>query len=86
MKHFADWILSSRDNRQILMTTHNPAVLDGLPLQDDRIRLFTVDRDNRGKTIVKRVALNPELLDMGSKGWTLSRLWMNKLIGGMPNV
>jgi energy-coupling factor transporter ATP-binding protein EcfA2 len=86
MKHFADWILDSKDNRQILITTHNPAVLDGLPLQDDRVRLFTVDRDNQGKTIVKRVVLDPKLLDMASKGWTLSRLWMNKLIGGMPNV
>jgi energy-coupling factor transporter ATP-binding protein EcfA2 len=86
MKHFAEWILSSRDKRQILMTSHNPAVLDGLPLQDDRVRLFTVDRDNLGKTIVERVVVNEKLLDMASKGWTLSRLWMNKLIGGMPNV
>ncbi len=83
---FADWIIDNHDNRQVLMTTQNPAVLDGLPLQDDRVRLFTVDRDNRGRTIVKRVALSPRLLDMASQGWTLSRLWMNKLIGGMPSV
>jgi energy-coupling factor transporter ATP-binding protein EcfA2 len=85
MKHFADWISSSKD-RQVLMTSHNPAVLDGLPLKDDRVRLFTVDRDNLGKTIVKRVVVNEKLLEMASKGWTLSRLWMNKLIGGMPDV
>ena len=85
-KRFADWILSSKDQRQVLMTSHNPAVLDGLPLQDDRVRLFTVDRDNRGKTIIERVVVNKKLLDMADKGWTLSRLWMNKLIGGMPNV
>jgi hypothetical protein len=86
MKHFAGWVLSSEDQRQILMTSHNPAVLDGLPLQDERVRLFTVDRDNDGKTIVKRVVVDAKLLDMAAKGWTLSRLWMNKLIGGMPNV
>jgi energy-coupling factor transporter ATP-binding protein EcfA2 len=86
MKHFAEWILSSSDKRQILMTSHNPAVLDGLPLQDDRVRLFTVDRDNLGKTIIERVVVSEKLLNMASKGWTLSRLWMNKLIGGMPNV
>jgi predicted ATPase len=86
MKHFAGWVLSSKDQRQILMTSHNPAVLDGLPLQDDRVRLFTVDRDNRGKTVVKRVVIDEKLLDMAAKGWTLSRLWMNKIIGGMPNV
>lgn len=86
MKHFADWVLSNSDQRQILMTSHNPAVLDGLPLQDDRVRLFTVDRDNKGKTIIKRVVIDQKLLDMSAQGWTLSRLWMNKLIGGMPNV
>lgn len=86
MKHFSDWVLSSQDQRQILMTSHNPAVLDGLPLQDDRVRLFTVDRDNKGKTVIKRVIVNQKLLDMRAKGWTLSRLWMNKLIGGMPDV
>ena len=85
-KHFSEWILRSKNNRQILMTSHNPAVLDGLPLQDDRVRLFTVDRDNSGKTIVTRVVVTQKLLNMASRGWTLSRLWMNKLIGGMPNV
>jgi|HubBroStandDraft_1064217.scaffolds.fasta_scaffold01841_2 energy-coupling factor transporter ATP-binding protein EcfA2 len=85
-RRFADWVLSTKDQRQVLITSHNPAVLDGLPLQDDRVRLFTVDRDNRGKTIVERVIVNKKLLDMADKGWTLSRLWMNKLIGGMPNV
>ncbi len=86
MKHFAGWVLASRNQRQILMTSHNPAVLDGLPLQDDRVRLFTVDRDNQGKTIVQRVVVDERLLGMAAKGWTLSRLWMSKLLGGMPNV
>src|ERR1035437_2144050 len=85
-KRFADWILDSKDERQVLMTSHNPAVLDGLPLQDDRVRLFTVDCDSRGKTIVARVVVDKKLLDMAAKGWTLSRLWTNKLIGGMPDV
>jgi energy-coupling factor transporter ATP-binding protein EcfA2 len=85
-KSFADWILSGKDERQVLMTSHNPAVLDGLPLQDDRVRLFTVDRDNKGKTIVNRVDVTKKLLHMADKGWTLSRLWTNKLIGGMPDV
>jgi energy-coupling factor transporter ATP-binding protein EcfA2 len=85
-KRFAEWILASKDDRQVLMTSHNPAVLDGLPLQDERVRLFTVDRDNKGKTIVSRVVVTKKLLQMADKGWTLSRLWTNKLIGGMPDV
>jgi len=86
MRRFSEWVVSDDSERQILMTSHNPAVLDGLPLQDDRIRLFTVDRDNRGKTIITRVVVTPKLLEMAADGWTLSRMWTNKLIGGMPNV
>jgi energy-coupling factor transporter ATP-binding protein EcfA2 len=86
MKRFSEWIVNDKNRRQVLLTSHNPAVLDGLPLQDDRVRLFTVDRDNAGKTVVNRVMINQKLLDMAAKGWTLSRLWMNKIIGGMPNV
>lgn len=86
MKNLSEWILSSEVERQLLVTSHNPAVLDGLPLQDDRVRLFAVDRDNKGRTVIKRVVVNKKMLDMANNGWTLSRMWMNKLIGGMPNL
>jgi hypothetical protein len=68
------------------MTSHNPSVLDGLPLTDDRVRLFTVDRDNSGHTRVKRVIVDSKLQAMAAQGWTLSRLWANGLIGGVPEV
>ena len=86
MQKFSGWILQSKPFRQALITSHNPAVLDGLPLQDDRVRLFTVDRDNAGHTVVRRVSMTPKLLQMAGQGWTLSRLWMNGAIGGVPNV
>lgn len=84
--YFSQWLLASETKRQVLVTTHNPAVLDGLPLQDDRVRLFTVDRDSQGKTFVKRLVVDDKLLSYAEQGWTLSRLWTNKLIGGMPDV
>lgn len=80
------WLLDSDESRQVLLTVHNPTALDGLPLTDDRVRLFTVDRDNRGHTVVRRVKLSETLLAKASEGWTLSRLWVNGLIGGVPNV
>lgn len=86
IRNFADWIIESGDDRQVLMTSHNPAVLDGLPLQDDRIRLFVVDRDTKGKTKFRRVVVDSRMQAYADKGWTLSRMWMNKLIGGMPDV
>jgi energy-coupling factor transporter ATP-binding protein EcfA2 len=42
-------------DRQILVTTHNPLVLDALPLADDAIRLFAVDRNASGHTVVRRI-------------------------------
>jgi len=80
------WTLEAKQEKQLLITAHNPAVLDGLPLQDDRVRLFVVDRDDRGHTRVKRVQLGKDLLSRAEQGWTLSRLWMNGLIGGVPDV
>jgi energy-coupling factor transporter ATP-binding protein EcfA2 len=80
------WLIEGKPPRQVLMTTHNPLVLDGLALEDDRIRLFIVDRDNRGTTQVRRFVITDQNRDMAAKGWTLSRMWINGLIGGIPNV
>jgi len=80
------WLLDADQPRQVLMTTQNPLVLDGLPLQDDRVRLFTVDRDNRGTTCIKRFLITDEHKKMAAEGWTLSRMWVNGLIGGVPNA
>jgi energy-coupling factor transporter ATP-binding protein EcfA2 len=80
------WLLEANRERQVLMTTHNPLVLDGLPLQDDRVRLFIVDRDNSGATRVKRFIVTAEHRTKAAEGWTLSRMWVNGLIGGVPNV
>jgi len=84
-KHICEWNLTSPTPRQVLLTTHNPLALDGLPLKDDRVRLFTVSRSNKGKTIVERVVWNNQLQQMSQKGWTVSRLWTSGELGGMPN-
>jgi predicted ATPase len=80
------WLLEGDRARQVLMTTQNPLVLDGLPLQDERVRLFTVDRDNRGATNVRRFVITDKHRELAKEGWTLSRMWVNKLIGGVPNI
>jgi hypothetical protein len=68
--------------KQVFLTCHNPLVLDGLPLNDPRIRLFAVDRDDKGCTIVNRITVDTEALvkiDM-----PLSFLWTSERIGGVP--
>lgn len=86
MECLCNWILNAPKPRQVMLTTHNPLVLDGLPIQDDRVRLFTVDRNNTGRTIVTRLQLNDKLIAKAKEGWTLSRLWVMGHLGGVPNV
>ncbi len=45
----------------LLFTAHNPAVLDGLDLTDSEIRLFTVERNSEGHTVVRRIEISAEL-------------------------
>lgn len=85
-KHLCEWMLSAPQPRQILLTAHSPQVLDGLPLRDERVRLFTVSRTDAGRSSIRRVEVNEKLLAMANQGWTLSRLWVMGHLGGMPNV
>jgi hypothetical protein len=73
--------------KQLVLTTHNPLALDGLPLDNPDIRLFAVERSRRGHTVISRVNL-PSLEDLQRNGelWTVSRLWVMGHLGGVPNV
>lgn len=86
MQFLCSWTSHLNAGRQWLVTAHNPAVLDGLPLMDPDVRLFSVDRESRGETLVKRIDLEAALQKRPSAEWTLSRMWMNGLLGGVPNV
>lgn len=71
------------ENKTVFMTTHNPLVLDGLDLSDDNIRLFTTDRNKNGLVEIHRVQVSEELIKMNQP---LSRLWINGLLGGVPEL
>ena len=86
MEYLCEWYLDADEPRQILLTTHNPLVLDGLPLQDDRVRLFTVSRTNSGRTSIRRVNLDDRLRKKAGQGWSLSRLWVMGHLGSVPDV
>jgi predicted ATPase len=85
MKSLCRWVLDSPSPRQLLLTTHNPVVLDGLPLQDDRVRLFVTNRSRLGKTVINRLEVTEELLAKAKEGLPLSRLWLTGQLGGMPS-
>lgn len=81
----AGWLRHGGSGRQLLFTAHNPAVLDGLDLSDPETRLFAVERNSHGLTVVRRIGLSPELAAM-NKQYPLSRLWMMGHLGAVPNV
>ena len=72
-------LLAEKYDKQVIITTHNPFVLDGLNLNDDNQRLFVARRNIEGYTLLNRVKI-PEHLDI-----PLSEAWMKGYIGGLPN-
>lgn len=81
----AEWLRVADRDRQLLFTAHNPAVLDGLDLDDDDVRLFAVERNSQGHTTVRRVEVSPELRKLNAE-YPLSRLWAMGNLGAVPNV
>jgi len=74
--------LAQLHDKQALITTHNPAILDGLNLHDDDQRLFVVERTEAGHTRTRRIVMKPNAGE-GSK-YKLSELWMRGYLGGLP--
>ncbi len=72
--------LAIKKQKQVLITTHNPAVLDGLNLNNDNIRLFEVYRNDKGHTQTRRIKLNPNTKPEKIK---LSELWMRGYLGAI---
>ena len=66
-------------DKQVILTTHSPYVLDGLDLSDDKVRLFVARRDIDGHTRLERIMYRED------RNMPLSELWMSGLIGGLPD-
>lgn len=74
--------LAKRHDKQVILTTHNPAVLDGLDLGDDEQRLLVVHRNKHGHTKTRRVH-KPEPVE-GAAPVRLSEAFLRGYIGGLP--
>lgn len=74
--------LAEAHDRQIIVTTHNPAILDGLDLTDDEQRLLVVSRRPNGPTRVRRVKA-PKPVD-GAPPMRLSEAFIGGYLGGLP--
>lgn len=71
--------LAKKHDKQVILTTHNPYILDGLELEDDEQRLFVARRNIDGHTKLDRVEYKKE------RTMPLSEIWMNGFIGGLPD-
>ena len=73
--------LARKHDKQIIATTHNPAILDGLDLNDSEQKLMVVQRSVDGytkvRTLKREEVVNSEL--------PLSQLWLRGFVGGLPN-
>jgi predicted ATPase len=69
--------LAKTHEKQAILTTHNPSVLDGLDLRDDDQRLFVVSRNKSGHTKVKRILHKDSEV-------RLSESFIRGYIGGLP--
>jgi len=71
--------LARMHDKQIIATTHNAAVLDGMNLFEDDVRLHVVRRTIDGYTKTNRVVLKDDM------SMSLSEAWVKGFIGGLPD-
>ena len=70
---------SFKNDKQVIITTHSPYVLDALDLANDEVRLFVARRNIDGHTRLERIPYRED------RKMKLSQLWMSGLIGGLPD-
>jgi predicted ATPase len=81
MRHLSE--LAEKTGKQVILTTHNPAILDGLKLHDDKQRLYVVRRNSEGHTVVNRV--NAPRPRPDGPPVKLSTAFTSGLLGGLPD-
>lgn len=74
--------LAKEYDKQVILTTHNPAVLDGLNLDDEEQSLVVVERNKAGYTRIRSV--NPVQASSAHTEVPLSEAFMRGYIGGLP--
>ncbi|WP_324676314.1 AAA family ATPase [Hymenobacter sp. GOD-10R] len=74
--------LALEHNKQVILTTHNPSILDGIDLEDPNYTLHVVFRNKIGETNIKKIN-KPQPLE-GQESIKLSEAFMKGFIGGLP--
>jgi predicted ATPase len=74
--------LAKENDKQVIVTAHNPGLLDGLNLNDEDQRLFVISRNKLGHTNALRIEHKPST--NGHEPVKLSEQFLRGYIGGLP--
>ncbi|MDD5271984.1 MAG: AAA family ATPase [Methylovulum sp.] len=76
--------LAEKYDKQVFVTTHNPAILDGINLGDEEQCLFVVSRNKQGHTRFKRQTLKDKPVSASGEDLKLSEAFLRGYLGGLP--
>ena len=76
--------LAKKYDKQIFLTTHNPAILDGIDLNDEEQKLFVVSRNKLGHTRMKNITAKEKPISSNDEPLKLSEAFLRGYLGGLP--
>jgi len=76
--------LAKKYDKQIFLTTHNPAILDGINLNDEEQKLFVVSRNKKGHTRMKEITVKNKPKSSTNEPLKLSEAFLRGYLGGLP--
>jgi AAA15 family ATPase/GTPase len=76
--------LAKKYDKQIFLTTHNPAILDGINLNDKEQKLFVVSRNKSGYTRTKNITAKDKPKSSNDEPLKLSEAFLRGYLGGLP--
>jgi AAA15 family ATPase/GTPase len=77
--------LSKKYSKQVFLTTHNPAILDGIDLNDEEQKLFVVSRKKlTGYTRTRQITVENKPKSSTNEPLKLSEAFLRGYLGGLP--
>jgi len=77
--------LAKKYDKQIFLTTHNPAILDGIDLKDQEQKLFVVSRKkSTGYTRTREITVENKPKSATDQPLKLSEAFLRGYLGGLP--
>lgn len=76
--------LAKKYDKQVFVTTHNPAILDGIDLGDEEQKILVASRNKQGHTRFKALTLADKPKSSTGEPIRLSEAFLRGYLGGLP--